>query len=300
MMLIYCSDLTDWQSVQSVHEQITKTMPPIAGVANGSLVLRDTPIATMSYETYAAVTKPKVEGTLNLDRTFSHNTLDWFIAFSSIVGTTGNMGQAAYSAANCFMKALVNNRRSRGLAASVIDISRVLGVGFVERETRTQGKLTKEQTERLMNRTGTLAMSEPDLHQLFAEGVVAGRPGSRNSPEIITGLAPIPAEQAETVFWATNPKFAHLIHEHTTTLVEGNSTAVHIPIKLQLNEAKSPGEAAKIILGSHNSHKVITRDKADQCSSQNHSSTSCGFLSSSPPTNHCQIRHLWLTSASTR
>lgn len=224
-------------------------MPPIAGVANGALLLRDTPVATMPYGAFAEVAKPKVEGTLNLDRLFSRNTLDWFIAFSSIVATTGNMGQAAYSAANCFMKALVNNRRSRGLAASVIDISRILGVGYVERETQTQGRLTKEQTERLMNRTGTLPMSEPDLHQLFAEAVIVGRPGARGNPEIITGLAPIAAEKAEEVFWATNPKFTHLIHEHGRTTIESNVAAAHVPIRSKLQEVKSSGEAVKIILG---------------------------------------------------
>lgn len=224
-------------------------MPPIAGVANGALLLRDTPIATMSYEAYAAVTKPKVEGTLNLDRLFSQNTLDWFICFSSVVATTGNMGQAAYSAANCFMKALINNRRSRGLTASVIDISRVIGVGFLERETKMHGRLTKEQTERLTNRTGTLPMSEPDLHQLFAEAVITGRPGSRGSAEIITGLVTVTAEQVEVVPWATNPKFAHLIHEHTASTVESNLNAVYVPVRLQLQESKSAGEAAKIILG---------------------------------------------------
>ena len=42
------------------------------------------------------------------------------------------MGQAAYSAANYFIKVLVNNRRRRGLTGSVINISRVIGISYME------------------------------------------------------------------------------------------------------------------------------------------------------------------------
>ncbi len=41
---------------------------------------------------------------------------------------------------------------------------------------------------RLMGRSGTLIMSEPDLHQAFAEAILAGRAESTNDPEIITGI----------------------------------------------------------------------------------------------------------------
>ncbi|GKZ79776.1 type I Iterative Polyketide synthase (PKS) [Aspergillus niger] len=248
----FTCDLTQYASVQSTLSAIESKMPRIAGVANGALVLRDTPVATMSFDDLQTVLKPKVDGTVNLDSAFAHHALDWFIAFSSIVGTTGNMGQAAYSAANCFMKALVNNRRRRGLAGSVIDISRVIGVGYVERETKSEGRLTKEQTERLMNRTGTIPMSEPDLHQLFAEAVVAGLPGTAPGSELITGLAPIGMAQAETAFWAANPKFGLLVRDQTTsstvsTLGENGRSIAQVPVWIQLQDATSPQEVSTLI-----------------------------------------------------
>ncbi|KAF7593772.1 hypothetical protein BBP40_010828 [Aspergillus hancockii] len=113
-------------------------MPPIGGVDNGALLFRGTPIGTISSEAFEMVTKAKVKGIINLDRTISDNRiLDWSITSPFIVGTTGNMGQAAYSAANGFMKALINNRRSRGLAGSVIDISRVFD-GLCRKENQDE------------------------------------------------------------------------------------------------------------------------------------------------------------------
>jgi hypothetical protein len=56
-------------------------------------------------------------------------------------------------------------------------------------------------------------MSESDLHQLFTEAVVSGRPDSRLDPELILGLAPITTEQAKDAFWAPNPRFCLIIRE---------------------------------------------------------------------------------------
>jgi hypothetical protein len=160
--------------LQRAKNDICRTLPKIAGVANGALVLQDKALANMELETFQLGTKSKVEGTIYLDQLFSENTLDFFIPFSSIMATTGNMGQMAYSAANCFMKAIVAQRRKRGLAGSVIDISRVVGVGYVERESKVQGRLTENQTERLITRSGTLPMSESDLEEnLGIQGVFA-------------------------------------------------------------------------------------------------------------------------------
>ena len=104
-----------------MHEEICLKFPAIAGVAIGALVLRDQGFSDMDLETFQMVVKPKVDGTLFLSELFQENTLDFFIAFSSVVATLGNNGQSAYSAANSFTKTLVNQRRERGLAGSVID-----------------------------------------------------------------------------------------------------------------------------------------------------------------------------------
>ncbi len=74
------ADITDKYSLRAAYEKIRATMPPVAGVANGTLILKDRGLASMDLETFHANTKCKVEGTENLDEMFPRNTLDWFIA----------------------------------------------------------------------------------------------------------------------------------------------------------------------------------------------------------------------------
>lgn len=105
-----------------------------------------------------------------------------------------------------------------------------------------------------MNRTGTIPMFEPDLHQLFAEAVVAGLPGTAPGSELITGLAPIGMAQAETAFWAANPKFGLLVRDQTisltvSTLGENGLSIAQVPVWIQLQDATSPQEVSTLIQG---------------------------------------------------
>lgn len=113
------SDVTDEPRLRSVHEIICESLPPIVGVLNGAMVLRDVSILNMSYDQFTTVTRPKVLGSIFLDRIFDHQPLDFFIFFSSINCVVGNLGQANYAAANMFMCAMAANRRKRGLTGSV-------------------------------------------------------------------------------------------------------------------------------------------------------------------------------------
>ncbi|KAI1772860.1 putative polyketide synthase [Hypoxylon cercidicola] len=246
----FAGDVTDFESVKKTYEEINKTMPPIAGVANGAMVLRDSSLMTMAYNDFQAVLRPKIRGTINLDNLFrsTGEPLDWFIGFSSVAGTVGNPGQSAYTAGNCFIKALVGQRRSQGLAGSAIDISRLVGLGYIEREIR--GRLTQEHQERLTIRSGTIAMSENDLLQLFAEAIVSGRPDSGLSPELITGLAPMTVEQSKDAYWKSNARLGLLIREvgHGASL--GGDKGNAVPVRQLLEAAKTIQDAVKVLFAT--------------------------------------------------
>ncbi|KAI9925937.1 hypothetical protein MW887_005743 [Aspergillus wentii] len=245
----FAGDLTNFDSVKQMYNTINETMPVIGGVANGAMVLRDGSFTTLGWEDFQTVLRSKVDSTTNLNRLLSNTNepLDWFIGLSSIVGTTGNPGQSAYSAGNCFMKAVIRQRRNQGLAGSIIDISRVIGVGYIERES--SGRLTKEHQERLSSRSGALPMSEIDLHQLFAEAIVSGRPDSGLNPEVISGLAPITTEQTRDVFWATNARFSLLIRKASSAAVVGDKTS-NVPVRKLLEVATTTQDVRKILLGA--------------------------------------------------
>jgi malonyl CoA-acyl carrier protein transacylase/SAM-dependent methyltransferase/NAD(P)-dependent dehydrogenase (short-subunit alcohol dehydrogenase family) len=242
-------DITSKEDLEQAHKTIQETMPPIAGVANGALVLRDKGLINMDLATFHANTRPKVEGTTYLDEMFPDDSLDWFIAFSSISATVGNMGQMAYTAANIFMKALIQQRRARGVAGSTIDVSQVFGVGYIEREMKLQSSLSREQATRLMHRSGTLIMSEPDLHQLFAEAIVAGRPGSGVNPEIITGVKTLNSQEATEALWAGHPRFGHFIRNAGSAKIPSATKSDTLPVKTQLEKCKDVDEMAIVLRG---------------------------------------------------
>ena len=163
------------------------------------------------------------------------------------MSTIGHPGQSAYSAGNCFIKGLIDRRRKRRLAGSSIDISRLIGLGFIERESH--GRLTREHQERLKTRSGTMAMSENDLHHMFAEAILSGRPDADLNPEIITGLAPINIELSKEFYWQTNPRLGLLIREVEKGEPRGGERATAVPLRQLLETTKTVQDAAKVLSG---------------------------------------------------
>ena len=81
-------------------------------------MLKDGLIEGQTAENFQEVCRPKVNGTLNLDlvtRELCNNTLDWFVAFSSISSGSGNAGQSNYGYANSVMERICEKRKQDGL-----------------------------------------------------------------------------------------------------------------------------------------------------------------------------------------
>ncbi|RAH76705.1 hypothetical protein BO86DRAFT_443060 [Aspergillus japonicus CBS 114.51] len=204
LVRVFASDMTVEENVRSVYEEICATLPPIAGVAQGAMVLRDGPTRDMSYEDMMQALRPKVQSSIHLDRLFSNYPLDFFIFFSSMTAVIGNMGQANYTAANAFMCALAAQRRKRGLYASVVNIGVIIGAGYVTREV-------SQADQKNLRKGGYMWMSETDFHQMFAEAIEAGRSTTLSEPEISTGLRQVPADAPYLPIWSENPKFSRFI-----------------------------------------------------------------------------------------
>ncbi|KUI71858.1 Polyketide synthase-nonribosomal peptide synthetase [Cytospora mali] len=181
-------DVADAQALRSAHSDILARMPPIAGVANGAMVLRDRLFVNMASEDFEAAMRPKALGTKNLDEIFYNDrSLDFFVLFASAACVAGNAGQANYSAANMFMASLAEQRRRRGLASSVIYLGTLLGVGHVAR-IMEEGGASNRTIESQLRRTLSLPLSEEELHTTFAEAVACGHPESGMDSDIIVGL----------------------------------------------------------------------------------------------------------------
>jgi malonyl CoA-acyl carrier protein transacylase/NAD(P)-dependent dehydrogenase (short-subunit alcohol dehydrogenase family)/acyl carrier protein len=93
---------------------------PLTGVVHTAGVPDDGALADLGVAELARVMSAKVAGAVNLDAALAGRHLDLFVVFSSIAGVWGSGGQGAYGAANAYLDALVEQRRSRGLAATSV------------------------------------------------------------------------------------------------------------------------------------------------------------------------------------
>jgi NAD(P)-dependent dehydrogenase (short-subunit alcohol dehydrogenase family)/aryl carrier-like protein len=119
------------QSMEDVQRAISLAPHPIRGVVHLAMVLRDNPIATMSYEDWTTTTAPKIQGAWNLHECLKDHELDFMVMASSINTIVESPGQGNYSAANTFLEAFTQYRRSLSLPASVLNICAIEDVGYV-------------------------------------------------------------------------------------------------------------------------------------------------------------------------
>jgi hybrid polyketide synthase/nonribosomal peptide synthetase ACE1 len=218
-------------------------MPPIVGVVQGAMVLRDTAIRDMTFDEMMEVLMPRVYGSIHLDKLFWNEKLDLFVLLSSMTGVVGNIGQANYAASNTFMASLASNRRKRGLAASVINVGAIIGAGYVTRE------VTSVDSKRL-HREGMTWLSEEDFHQMFAEAVFAGDPDSQHAPEISTGLCKVSIDSLELPTWHNDPKFSKFIVTNSHTSSDASKERPGMSIHQRLQSAITRQEIFEIIRGT--------------------------------------------------
>lgn len=155
----YRGDVGDKASFIAAMAQCEQELPPIKGVVQMAMVLRDIVFEKMSYGEWTIPVTPKVQGTFNLHEYFSHERpLNFMVICSSSSGIYGYPSQAQYAAGNTYQDALAHYRRSRGLKAISVNLGIMRDVGILA-ETGTSGniKLWEE----------VLGIREPAFHALM-------------------------------------------------------------------------------------------------------------------------------------
>ena len=115
------ADVSIATQIARVLADIEQTLPPLRGIIHAAGVLDDGVLSSQNWERFEKVMAPKVQGAWNLHTLTQHNSIDFFILFSSAASLLGSIAQANYAAANSFLDALAYYRRAQGLPCMSIN-----------------------------------------------------------------------------------------------------------------------------------------------------------------------------------
>ncbi|KAL4862002.1 hypothetical protein BDV12DRAFT_203449 [Aspergillus spectabilis] len=202
----YACDIFDRERLLSTLANCSSEMPPIKGLIQCSMVLKDGVFEKMLYEDWISSTRPKIQGSWNLHELLPRD-LDFFIMLSSVSGVIGNPGQANYAAGNAFEDALAHFRRQQGLVATAVDLGAVRDIGYIAESDKVAD----------LAHTKAFQVTEREVHHLV-KLAIAGRTSSKGGQghevpaQIITGL--IASQEMNDVLrraqWARDAKFSTL------------------------------------------------------------------------------------------
>ncbi|OAQ65042.1 hybrid NRPS/PKS enzyme [Pochonia chlamydosporia 170] len=240
-------DVTLQSQVRETLAMIRRTMPPIGGVANAALVLESGIFVNASAESVERQMKPKVSGLSNLDQEFSNDSLDFFLAFGSLGTVCGTAGQAVYHAGNMFMSSMIEKRRRRGQAASILQLGLLVDVGYVSRTDREQST-DLEGTLRAFSLT---PLSESEFHYAVLQAIISGKPGSA-SGEVIVGIEPYVdrGDKTNRPSWVEKACFSPMVKAPVSVATANPLNVMPQSVQVareELNKAKDFSEAVATV-----------------------------------------------------
>ncbi len=127
---VVACDIARRADVEGLLNRIAADGPPLSSVIHGAGIGQGTPFAETTTAEQAEVSAVKTAGARWLDELTTDLDLDAFVVFSSGAATWGSALQPGYAAANAFLDALTEHRRSRGLAADSVAWGLWGGVGM--------------------------------------------------------------------------------------------------------------------------------------------------------------------------
>ncbi|WP_374211687.1 type I polyketide synthase [Streptomyces sp. YS415] len=112
---------------------------PLTAVVHTAGIVEDGVAASLSEDTLRRVLRPKTAAAHHLHELTEHHRLSAFVLFSSVSGTVGTLGQAAYAAANASLDALAARRRAAGLPATSVAWGPWAGAGMAGEQVVESG-----------------------------------------------------------------------------------------------------------------------------------------------------------------
>ncbi|MGW0551532.1 SDR family NAD(P)-dependent oxidoreductase [Streptomyces altiplanensis] len=168
----HAADIAEPGTVAGILAEAQDTGHPVRGVLHAAMHIDDAPLMELSPERFAAVLRPKVAGTLALDRATRDEELDFFVVCSSVSALVGNRHQGPYCAANAFGEAVVRERRRAALPGLAVEWGNIRGTGYVER-TGLLDKMERGGVGAVDPREGWRVLNELVVRQ--SESAIVGR-----------------------------------------------------------------------------------------------------------------------------
>lgn len=183
----FACDVSDERSLKHAVEACTAEMPPIRGVIQGAMVLRDVSFEKMSHSQWHDALRSKVSGTWNLHKLMPKD-LDFFIILSSFMGIFGSRTQGNYAAAGAYQDSLAHYRRSQGLKAVSLDLGLMRDVSAFSQPEALSGPFKDWQKP--------FGLREVDVHGLLDHIIASEMAATSTVPvQILTGFGT--ADEAE-------------------------------------------------------------------------------------------------------
>jgi len=132
----------DPDAAQRISE-IRQTQAPIGGVIHAAAVTDDALLKDLDAERFRSVLKPKLGGSMALDRLTREDPVELFVLYSSISSAIGNPGQGNYVAANAGMDAVARRRALHGLPALSVQWGPISDTGILSRDHRVRDLLER-------------------------------------------------------------------------------------------------------------------------------------------------------------
>ncbi|MEU0839171.1 type I polyketide synthase [Streptomyces sp. NPDC005962] len=112
-------DVADRKAVEALLASIPADQP-LTAVMHAAGVLDDGVLDALTPQRFATVLGPKADAARHLHELTQGLELSAFVLFSGIAGTLGDAGQGNYAAANAYLDALAEQRRTDGLPATSV------------------------------------------------------------------------------------------------------------------------------------------------------------------------------------
>ncbi|MGD9211030.1 MAG: SDR family NAD(P)-dependent oxidoreductase, partial [Desulfobacteraceae bacterium] len=165
------ANLTNSDAVKKLVNTIKSRFGEINGIFHSAGVIHDSLVQKKLREEVEEVIRPKVHGTIYLDRETRQDPLDFFVLFSSISAQIGYLGQSDYAYANSFLDVFVTRRETQRKKHK--RSGRTISINWPW--WLDGGMRVDRETEELLEKTmGLKGIATEDALNAFEKGVKAG------------------------------------------------------------------------------------------------------------------------------